>query len=114
MTRRHVVRAALVGLFLGLAAATWVTEHLEPSTDIYAVRRNAAGLGDVSLILGFPTAFAVMPWFINDEPLTLDSTKNRTATIGLFITLGLNGALWGMVVGALVVQVVESASRPSA
>jgi hypothetical protein len=119
MKLSHTFAWAGVGALLGFGLCLRIIASLEPVTDRYAVLRNGAGLGDLSLLFGFPVAFAVWPFIPIDSAMS-DAAYQRSGILGCTLAITLNWALWGAAIGWAVERVVRSRrqavlrSRPSA
>src|SRR3982750_3442904 len=118
MKLSHLVAWASIGALSGLAIGSRIVAGLEPITDRYSVLRNGVALGDASLVLGFPVAFAVWPLVTVDSSMS-NAVYQHQGIVGSTLAITLNWAMWSVLVGALIERVVlrrwrsESAARPS-
>jgi hypothetical protein len=91
--RRGTLRGIKIGFLIGLCvAALYVVIGVLGGTEI------TKSLGFSLLLVGFPTFFAIVPalQWLGAQGGT------REGVLILWLTLPLNGALWGAVIGAAV------------
>ena len=91
---RGILKGAKIGCLAGLClAALYVVIGALGDTEL------SKSLGFSLLLVGFPTLFAVVPAL---QWLGVQGGGMREGVAVLVVTLSLNGALWGAVIGAAV------------
>ena len=98
---RGIIKGARIGVLAGLSLAA-----LYGVIGVLGTTEFNKSLGFSLLLVGFPTLFAVVPGL---QWLGLQGGTREGVAV-LLLTLSLNGALWGAVIGAAV-SVVRPQSR---
>ena len=100
-----VRRFAIAGALLGAVVAALVAAPLWRARDVYEYRRASAGAGDLSIMLGFPVVYGVVPIAFafhrsgsGPDPENPGGLGTPEATAVTVFSIAGNWALWAAVV----------------